>query len=395
MQFVHISDNHLGYRQYNLDEREQDFYGAFMQCIDKIIEIRPDFVVHSGDLFERSAPPINAIHTAIEGFCKLKEHNIPIFMIHGNHDFPKRDTRGSPFKILKSFLGNNLKTFVGKKHHVFSKGCKEVFIGGSDHTDKNGINELFENYKLIENESKNYKHKILLFHQSIYSYSNMYDYELQMNNFPKGFTYYAGGHIHQRILKTVNNDNDNRSKDCTKSNDSNNQATNSVLAYSGSTEICKYDEYRDYEQNGKGFYLVDIGGDFDITCVDKIDIKCRDFVIDKRIESKADLDTIFEEINSKSKPVVVCSVVKEFLEHLNEFLRKKALYSKISIIEDEVDEILLNIQNENMDDLFIEFLKSKNYDVSFVYGIYNEASSGDLYNYIITHFKQCYGAGNK
>ncbi len=409
MQFIHIADNHLGRRQYNSDEREQDFYNSFNQCIDKIIDIKPDFVVHSGDLFESPEPPINAIHTAMEGFYRLKQHNIPIYIIHGNHDLPKRDTKGSPFKILKSIMGNDLKTFIGKKYHIFRKENKEIFIGGSNFTFRSRINKLFEDYELIENESKKYKNKILLFHQSIYSYSNLPVYELQLNNFPKGFNYYAGGHIHQRILKLVNNDDDtnyidnsnykgNNNYNSNSNYNSNNNDTvnintdatntiNGVFAYSGSTEICSYDEYRDYEKNGKGFYLVDMSRDFDISDVYKIDIKCRDFIIDKRIKSRIDLENFKEEVNSKLKPVVICSVVKEFFEYLNEFLEKKALYSRLSIIEDETDDILFNIQNENIDDLFIEFLKSKNYDVSFVYGLYKEAIDGKLYNYIIDYFE--------
>ena len=389
MQFVHISDNHLGCRQYNSDAREQDFYSSFNQCIDKIIDIKPDFVVHSGDLFESPEPPINAIHTAMEGFYKLKKHNIPIYIIHGNHDLPKRDTKGSPFKILKSILGDNLKTFVKRKYHIFRKENKEIFIGGSNFTFKSRINRLFEDYKIIENESKKYKNKILLFHQSIYSYSNLPVYELQLNNFPKGFNYYAGGHIHQRILKIVNNDDNDDTT--VKSNTTNTNAnTNGVFAYSGSTEIWSYDEYRDYEKNGKGFYLVDMsGGDFDISDVDKLNIKCRDFIIDKRIKSKTDLENLLEDINLKSKPVVICSVVKEFFGYLNEFLKEKAIYNRLSIIEDETDDTIINIDNHNIDDLFVEFLKSKNYDVSFVYGIYNEVvNNRDLYNYINDYFKQ-------
>ena len=29
MRVAHMSDTHLGYRQYNLDEREKDFYDVF------------------------------------------------------------------------------------------------------------------------------------------------------------------------------------------------------------------------------------------------------------------------------------------------------------------------------------------------------------------------------
>jgi len=383
LQFVHISDNHLGYRQYNLDERERDIYSSFNQCIDKIIEIKPDFVVHSGDLFESPEPSINAIYTAIEGFNRLKRHNIPVYIIHGNHDLPKRNSKGSPFKILKGILGDNLKTFVSRKYHIFRKGSEEIFIGGSDFTFKSKINNLFEDYKLIENESKKYNNKILLFHQSIYSYSNLPIYELQLNNFPKGFNYYAGGHIHQRILKTVNND------DTANINTNTANTTNGVFAYSGSTEIWSYDEYRDYEKNGKGFYLVDMsGGDFDINDVDKIDIKCRDFIIDKKIMNKEDFENLINEMESKSNPVVICNVVKELFGHLKDILEKKALYSRLSIVEDETEDTIIDIQNKNVDEIFREFLENKNYDIDFVYGIYNEVlNNRDLCAYLVEHFK--------
>ncbi|AEH07534.1 metallophosphoesterase family protein [Methanothermococcus okinawensis] len=394
MQFVHISDNHLGYRQYNLDERERDFYNSFNECINKIIEIKPDFVIHSGDLFESPEPSINAIYTAMEGFNKLKRYNIPIYIIHGNHDLPKRSSKGSPFRILKGVLGDSLKTFSNKKYHIFRKGNEEIFIGGSDFTYKSKINNLFEDYKLIEEKSKQYNKKILLFHQSVYSYSNLPMYELQLNNFPKGFNYYAGGHIHQRILKPVNNN-----IDCPKEKN----GTNSVFAYSGSTEIRSYDEYRDYENDGKGFYLVDMsGGDFDKSDVNKIDIKvhkidikCRDFIIDKRIEDKDDFESFMDELNSKSNPVVISSVVKEFFGHLHSILAKKALYSRLSISEPDIENAIIDIQNKNMDELFKEFLKSKNYDIDFVYGIYNEVlNDKDLYSCLDEYFKKIINGNN-
>ena len=39
MRFAHLSDSHLGYRQFGILEREQDFYDVFARNIDKIIEM--------------------------------------------------------------------------------------------------------------------------------------------------------------------------------------------------------------------------------------------------------------------------------------------------------------------------------------------------------------------
>ena len=62
--FAHIGDTHLGYRQYNLEQREQDFYDAFNRAIDRIIEEKVDFVIHSGDLFNDGRPTIRSLKVA-------------------------------------------------------------------------------------------------------------------------------------------------------------------------------------------------------------------------------------------------------------------------------------------------------------------------------------------
>ena len=34
MRIAHIADTHLGYRQYNIEERENDIYDAFCEAIE-------------------------------------------------------------------------------------------------------------------------------------------------------------------------------------------------------------------------------------------------------------------------------------------------------------------------------------------------------------------------
>ena len=77
MQFIHMADTHLGYRQYGLSERENDFFEVFDQAIDEVVAEHPDFVIHSGDLFEYSRPPTKALLTAQNGMLRLKNEKIP------------------------------------------------------------------------------------------------------------------------------------------------------------------------------------------------------------------------------------------------------------------------------------------------------------------------------
>jgi exonuclease SbcD len=40
VRIAHVADTHLGFRQYNLDEREQDIYEVMDEIADKILEER-------------------------------------------------------------------------------------------------------------------------------------------------------------------------------------------------------------------------------------------------------------------------------------------------------------------------------------------------------------------
>ncbi|MDL0138757.1 metallophosphoesterase, partial [Halobacterium salinarum] len=51
VRLLHTSDTHLGYRQYHLDERRQDFADAFAEVVSAGIQHDVDAVVHAGDLF--------------------------------------------------------------------------------------------------------------------------------------------------------------------------------------------------------------------------------------------------------------------------------------------------------------------------------------------------------
>jgi exonuclease SbcD len=84
--FIHIADVHLGYEQYGVRERFNDFTHAFWQVVDAASEKQVDFVVIAGDLFnKRSIDALTLIH-AIEGLKKLKERDIAVIAIEGNHD---------------------------------------------------------------------------------------------------------------------------------------------------------------------------------------------------------------------------------------------------------------------------------------------------------------------
>ena len=84
--FVHAADLHLGYSQYGLEARRQDFDDAFKEVVDKTIELKPDFMIIAGDLFHQARPSNHTLENTIRSFKRLKDAGIPVLTVDGSHD---------------------------------------------------------------------------------------------------------------------------------------------------------------------------------------------------------------------------------------------------------------------------------------------------------------------
>jgi DNA repair exonuclease SbcCD nuclease subunit len=84
--FVHAADLHLGYSQYGLEARRQDFDDAFKEVVDKTIELKPDFMIIAGDLFHQPRPSNVTLENTIRSFKRLKDAGIPVLTVDGSHD---------------------------------------------------------------------------------------------------------------------------------------------------------------------------------------------------------------------------------------------------------------------------------------------------------------------
>jgi len=85
-QLIHLADVHLGYDQYGSKVRYDDFARAFMGIVDDAIGRKVDAVLIAGDLFNKRAIDARTLAQAYEYLQKLKEHDIPVVAIEGNHD---------------------------------------------------------------------------------------------------------------------------------------------------------------------------------------------------------------------------------------------------------------------------------------------------------------------
>jgi hypothetical protein len=110
VKIVHISDLHLGLRQYQrqtqngINQREADVANAFRKAVDRIIEIKPDVVLIGGDVFHAVRPGNTAILHAYWQFSKLTQ-SLPdaiIVIVEGNHDRPKTREAGNILRLFSS-----------------------------------------------------------------------------------------------------------------------------------------------------------------------------------------------------------------------------------------------------------------------------------------------------
>jgi DNA repair exonuclease SbcCD nuclease subunit len=99
--FLHLADVHLGFDRYDSKERTRDFFYAFNDALEKYaVEAEVDFVVIAGDLFEhRNIQPatLNQAQTCLQ---MLKQADIPVLVIEGNHDNRPYGTKTSWLRYL-------------------------------------------------------------------------------------------------------------------------------------------------------------------------------------------------------------------------------------------------------------------------------------------------------
>ena len=232
MKFAHLADTHLGYRQFGLIEREKDFYEVFDKIIDRIIEEKVDFVIHSGDLFETAKPSPNALLAFQKGLLKLRGAGIPMYAIAGNHDSVMRSGAIPPQVIFKK-LGLKVISPINTNYMH-----RDVFIAGLPYYPSSKSKVLKSKLDELSQKAAHHEKSILVLHQGIDTFFG-YQYELEIGDIPDNFDYYALGHIHNYV---------------------NSDFGNGKLVYPGSTEIWKTKELKDYRENGKGFVLVDMDG---------------------------------------------------------------------------------------------------------------------------------------
>lgn len=233
--FIHVADLHLGYAQYNLDVRRQDFDNAFREVVDKTIELKPDFMLIAGDLFHVARPSNVTLETAITGFRRLRDAGIPVLTVDGGHDSAPNMVTGT---ILNPLDSAGLVHYLPRHEGACWRNESCYVYGVPNFRTKRRTDEqlplFMEQNKPAPDPSL---FNVFLFHMAVdlpyVDKPYQMEAEASPEIMPDGFNYFAGGHVHKL---------------------SKNKFKNGLLVYSGCTETVSYDD----AHVDKGFYHVEV-----------------------------------------------------------------------------------------------------------------------------------------
>ncbi|MEK6983211.1 MAG: exonuclease SbcCD subunit D [Nanoarchaeota archaeon] len=199
MKFAHLADCHIGsWRDPKL--RDTSTF-AFIKAIDKCVSERVDFILIAGDLFNTSFPRLDNLKTVVTKFKQLKDLNIPVYIVPGSHDYsPSGKTILDVLEEAGLFINVFKGTVENGKLKLNFTIDKKTGVKITGMLGKRGALEKTYYEKLnTENLEAEKGFKIFLFHSGIdelkpKEMENIISQPLSL--LPKGFDYYAGGHVH-------------------------------------------------------------------------------------------------------------------------------------------------------------------------------------------------------
>jgi len=224
----------LGYSQYGLEARRQDFDDAFRELVEKTIELKPDFMIIAGDLFHQPRPSNHTLENTIRSFKRLKDAGIPVLTVDGSHDSaPNTITSTILYPLDSAGLITHLPRHQGA---CWTKqDCCYVY-GIPTYHNRHKTQEALPKF-LAENQPtpKPGVANIFVFHGAVDlpSVKGPFEAEILPEELPSGFCYYAAGHVHERFVGKFKE---------------------GILVYSGCIETVGYDEAK----YPKGFFHVKV-----------------------------------------------------------------------------------------------------------------------------------------
>ncbi|MBI2971756.1 MAG: exonuclease SbcCD subunit D [Candidatus Aenigmarchaeota archaeon] len=204
MKFAHFSDVHLGSWSSHPEMHELALQ-TFEKSMDICLAEPVDFILIAGDLFDTSLPSVDVLRRAAVKFRQCREAGVAVYVIPGSHDFSPTgktfinvlEDAGLVVNVAKGSEANGkLRLQVTEDTKTGAKLCGVVGRAGALES------RYFEQLdRSVEQENG---FKIFMFHSAIAEYKPEHLREmpaLPLSLLPRGFDYYAAGHVHHVFEK--------------------------------------------------------------------------------------------------------------------------------------------------------------------------------------------------
>jgi hypothetical protein len=343
-----MADVHIGsWRDPKLrDLSTEAFLKATLICVEQHV----DFVLIAGDLFNTALPGIDNLKLVVKALRALRSQKIPVYIIPGSHDFSPSGKTMIDVLEEAGLVKNVVKGTV-KDEKLFLKftvdektGCKITGLLGKKGTLEKNYYERLD----IEHLEKEPGKKIFMFHSAIKElmpgdFGQMDSMELSL--LPKGFEYYAGGHVH--IVKEYSDDN------------------HKMIVYPGPVFPANFSEMATLGSGG--FYIYDDG---EVTR-EELNLK-NTFLIDIDAEHKSPeeiISMIYEKIKAKQfiNTIVLLRVFGKLKSGKASDIKFKEISEKIysqgayfimrnttRLVSEEYEEIKIDENIEDVEDALIK-----------------------------------------
>jgi len=355
--FAHLSDIHLGFQKHeSLQKIEQQ---VFEQALDQCISRKVDFILIPGDMFHVNIPEMRVQKFAFAKFRQIHDAGIPVYVVYGSHDFSPVSNSVIDLLVEVGYITKVTKA----TSHEDGRISLEFLVDSKTGAKITGLSGLKvgkdrEWYEKLDRDSLESESglKIFLFHGGISDMkvdSGMDGDLMPLSLLPKGFSYYAGGHMHKFNHQSFDG--------------------YSNVVYPG-TPFAGYHADLEDNANGekRGFVLVEF--DDEIKSVDFIEIENTTYEIIEVDANNRKAESINQELTEKTSNIDVENKVV-IIKVKGELTSGKTADVDISIVRDN-----LNSKNALVVNVSKNQLTSKEYSITEAKGSNKEEIETNVFS---------------
>ena len=364
MKFAHLSDVHLGFQKHeSLQNIEQQ---VFEKILDECITRKVNFILIPGDLFHVNIPEMRIQKFAFAKFRQVHDAGIPIYVVYGSHDFSP--VSNSVIDLLAEI--GYIRKVTNATSHEEGKISLKCLIDEKTGAKITGLSGLKvgkdrEWYEKLDRSSLEAEQglKIFLFHGGISDMktdSGIDGDQMPLSLLPKGFSYYAGGHMHKFNHQSFDE--------------------YSNVVYPG-TPFAGYHADLEDNANGqkRGFVLVEF--DDEIKSVDFIEIENTKYEIIEVDANNRKAESVNQELSEKTADIDVVNKVV-IVKIQGELMSGKTADIDVSIVRDNLndkDALVVNVSKNQ--------LTSKEYSITEAKGSNKEEIETNVFSENIGQLK--------